>query len=73
MAAVFERRNPVILGNGAEQTTISLTEDQIADLVQFLVALTDPRMKETDSLAPETVPSGLPVDVVGARQFPIYE
>ncbi|HYD48639.1 MAG TPA: cytochrome c peroxidase [Terriglobales bacterium] len=73
MAAVFERRNPVVLGPNPGQTRIDLSEEQIADLVQFLVALTDPRMKETDSLAPETVPSGLPVDVVGPRRFPIYE
>jgi cytochrome c peroxidase len=73
MAAVFERRNPVVLGNGPDQTRIELTPTQIDELVQFLITLTDPRMRSTNSLAPETVPSGLPVDVVGARRFPIYE
>ncbi len=73
MAAVFERRNPVVLGSGADQTKIDLTEAQIDDLVQFLIALTDPRMRDTDSLAPQTVPSELPVDVVGPHRFPIYE
>ena len=38
-----------------------------------LITLTDPRMKDTADLAPATVPSGLPVDVAAARQFPIYE
>jgi cytochrome c peroxidase len=73
MDAVFERRNPVVLGYGEGQTKITLTETQIDELVQFLITLTDPRMKDTGSLAPETVPSGLPVDVVGPREFPIYE
>ncbi len=73
MAAVFERRNPVVLGHGPGQTAIDLTDDDIADLVQFLITLTDPRMKDTDRLAPKEVPSGLPVDVPGPRHFPLYE
>jgi cytochrome c peroxidase len=73
MEAVFERRNPVVLGYGPDQMAIRLTETQIDELVQFLITLTDPRMKDTGSLAPESVPSGLSVDVVGPRAFPIYE
>jgi len=73
MAPVFERRNPVVLGYGPDQTAITLTETQIDELVAFLITLTDPRMKDTDDLAPQTVPSGLAVDVAGPRQFPIYE
>jgi hypothetical protein len=30
-------------------------------------------MLETASMAPQTVPSGLPVDVAGDRAFPIYQ
>ncbi len=73
MGPVFDRRNPVVLGPGAGQQRIDLTEAQIADLVEFLKSLTDPRMKDTASLAPKTVPSGLPVDVAGPRRFPVYD
>jgi hypothetical protein len=30
-------------------------------------------MVDTSAFAPATVPSGLPVDVPGPRQFPIYQ
>ena len=40
---------------------------------EFLKTLTDPRMNDTASLAPQTVPSGLPVDVSGPRRFPLYQ
>ena len=73
MGPVFDRRNPVVLGKDTGQTRIDLTDDQINDLVEFLKSLTDPRMLTTGDLAPETVPSGLPVDVVGPRRFPLYE
>ncbi len=73
MAAVFERRNPVVLGHGPGQLRIDLTDAQISDLIEFLKALTDPRMLDTASLAPASVPSGLPVDVPGPRSFPLYQ
>jgi len=73
MAAVFERRNPVVLGHADGQRRIDLSDEQIADLVEFLKSLTDPRMRSTDSLAPTSLPSGLPVDVVGPRRFPLYD
>ena len=73
MAAVFERRNPVVLGHGPGQRRIDLTDAQISDLVEFLKSLTDPKMLDTASLAPSSVPSGLPVDVPGPRAFPLYE
>ncbi len=72
-APVFDDRNPVVLGDGPGRQQISLTNTQVADLIEFLKALTDPRMLTSDHLAPQTVPSGLPVDVVGPRRFPIYE
>jgi cytochrome c peroxidase len=73
-APVFDqKRNPVVLGRGAGQRRIDLTEQQIADLVEFLKALTDPRMNDTATLAPASVPSGLPVDVPGPRGFPVYQ
>lgn len=72
-APVFDARNPVVLGRGLGQHRIDLTDQQVADLVEFLRALTDPRMLDTAGLAPAAVPSGLPVDVVGPRQFPTYE
>jgi cytochrome c peroxidase len=73
MAPVFEVRNPVVLGYEPGQTRIDLSDTQIDELVEFLKTLTDPRMKTSDELAPDEVPSGLPVDVVGERRFPIYE
>ena len=73
MGPVFERRNPVALGHGTGQRRIDLTDAQINDLVEFLKTLTDPKLLDTASLAPQTVPSGLPVDVPGPRHFPLYE
>lgn len=73
MAAVFERRNPVVLGSGVGQLHIALSDAEIRDIIEFLKSLTDPRMLTTGELAPSEVPSGLPVDVPGPRRFPIYE
>ena len=70
---VFDASNPVVLGHEPGQKRIDLSEAEILDVVEFLKALTDPRMLDTASLAPETVPSGLPVDVVGERSFPLYQ
>ncbi len=70
---VFDRRNPVALGHDPGQRRIDLTDQQITQLVEFLKTLTDPRMNDTASLAPQTVPSGLPVDVPGSRHFPLYQ
>lgn len=67
-----DRRNPVVLGSGEGQRRIDLSEADIADLVEFLKALTDPRMRDTAGLAPSTVPSGRPVDVAGEPEFPVY-
>jgi cytochrome c peroxidase len=72
-AAVFDPINPVVLGRGPGQTRIDLTEAQIDDLIEFLKTLTDPRMLTTDTLAPTSVPSGLPLDVPGPRRFPLYQ
>ena len=73
MGPVFDRRNPVVLGHDTGQTRIDLTDAQVTDLVEFLKSLTDPHMLDTASLAPDHVPSGLPVDVPGPRRFPLYE
>lgn len=42
--------------------TNQLTDTEIAELMAFLNALTDPNVYELNSLMPESVPSGLPVD-----------
>lgn len=39
----------------------TLSDDQVADLIAFLGALTDPASRDLSHLIPETVPSGLPV------------
>jgi cytochrome c peroxidase len=71
---IFEdRRNPVLLGPAPGLRHIDLTDAEIDDLVEFLKALTDPQMKDTAGMAPARLPSGLPVDVVGERTFPVYE
>jgi cytochrome c peroxidase len=70
---VFDSSNPVVIGRGPGQQRIDLTDAEIDDLVEFLKTLTDPRMLDTATLAPESVPSGLPVDVVGPRRFPLYQ
>jgi cytochrome c peroxidase len=72
-APVFGHLNPVVLGHGPGQQRIDLSDAQVADVIEFLKALTDPRMLDTADLAPASVPSGLPVDVAGPRHFPLYE
>lgn len=72
-AAVFDSQNPVVLGRGAGQQRIDLTDAEVDDVIAFLIALTDPRMLDTATLAPQTVPSGLPVDVPSEREFPVYQ
>lgn len=70
---VFDEANPVVLGSGPGQPRIDLTDAEVDDLVEFLKALTDPRMLDTATIAPQSVPSGLPVDVPGPRRFPLYQ
>ena len=41
----------------------SLTDDQVGDLMAFLHALSSPSATAGCELIPESVPSGLPVDV----------
>jgi cytochrome c peroxidase len=69
---VFADANLVVLGSGPGQKKISLGEAEIADVVEFLKALTDPRMLDVSDLAPDEVPSGLPIDVPGARRVTRY-
>lgn len=70
---VFDSRNPVALGPGRGQILIELDGNDVADLIEFLRTLTDPRMLDLGHLAPQEVPSGLPVDVPGPRRFPLYQ
>lgn len=57
---------PVDAALGAIDPALSalepLSEREIADLVAFLEALTDPAATDLDHLIPESVPSGLPID-----------
>lgn len=72
MEVVFDPvHNPVVVGPGSPHD-ISLTAEEIDHLVAFLIALTDPGMFAASALAPDAVPSGLPVDVPGPQRFPIY-
>lgn len=41
-----------------------MSEDDVADLVAFLLALTDPAARDLSHLVPDSVPSGLPLDPV---------
>ena len=45
-----------------ELDPVRLTDEQVAQLVTFLDALTDPRSVDQSDLIPERVPSGLPVE-----------
>ena len=44
------------------RTPFGLSEQEIADIVEFLKSLTDPRAGEMTAVAPGRVPSGLPID-----------
>jgi cytochrome c peroxidase len=44
------------------QEPIDLDDEELADLVQFLEALSDPKVESLGDIRPDSVPSGLPVD-----------
>jgi cytochrome c peroxidase len=44
------------------RTPLGLSDQEIAEIVEFLEALTDPRAREMRTVAPSRVPSGLPID-----------
>ncbi len=50
-----------LLLNGQNFKPVKLSKGQIANLVEFLKALTDPKSRDLSGEAPATVPSGLPV------------
>ncbi len=50
------------IADANELEPVALSEDDIADLAEFLRALTDPAHRNPEHLIPETVPSGLPVN-----------
>ncbi len=50
------------IAQAIEIPSVALTEAEIADLMAFLAALTDDTAARGRLGAPETVPSGLPVD-----------
>lgn len=52
-------RDAIAVANELEPT--ELDDDEVADLVAFLHALTDPRSRDQQHLVPASVPSGLPV------------
>jgi cytochrome c peroxidase len=57
--------NPVLTDAIARANTLRptpLSDTQIAELVAFLKALTDPAFRDANHLVPDHVPSGLPVD-----------
>ena len=41
-----------------------LRDDDVADLVKFLLSLTDPAARDLSHITPDAVPSGLPVDKI---------
>ena len=54
-----ELRSRIAAANELEPRDLS--DREVADLVAFLHALTDPAMQDTVRLVPAEVPSGLPV------------
>jgi cytochrome c peroxidase len=49
------------IANANELAPRNLTGPEIADLIEFLKALTDPKSRDMSHLVPASVPSGLPV------------
>ena len=41
---------------------LPISEEEVADLVDFLLALTDPAARDLSHITPSEVPSGLPLD-----------
>lgn len=54
-------------------TPLPLDDGQVADLLAFLEALTDPRAVDLSGLLPEAVPSGLPVADALPRDLPFQD
>ena len=48
--------------DGAVRGELSLTDEEVAQLVAFLLALTDPAALDLSAAEPAEVPSGLPID-----------
>jgi cytochrome c peroxidase len=71
MLPLFDEKNPVVVGPGTEHDG-TLTDREIDLVVEFLIALTDPRMRDVAALEPVWVPSRLPTDVAGPPRFPVY-
>lgn len=69
---VFDASNPVVVGPETD-IHIELSEQDIDDLVAFLRTLTDPEMLEFVDAAPAELPSGVPADVPGPREFPLFQ
>ena len=68
--ADYQRRDTWVLNTSALRDAIAqanelngpaLRDDEVADLVEFLKALTDPSSRDQSHLIPNAVPSGLPV------------
>jgi len=56
----FERQAHSVAGS--MRAGLPLSEDDVADLVDFLLALTDPEARDLSHITPSEVPSGLPLD-----------
>lgn len=56
----FERQAHSVAG--PLEAGLPLNEDDVADLVQFLLSLTDPAARDLSHITPSAVPSGLPLD-----------
>lgn len=70
---VFDDANPVVVGPGTGTMVVpKLSNAEVLLVIEFLKALTDPRMRDTAALQPTSLPSGLPPDVPGPRRFPQY-
>ena len=60
--AMSDQEEMIRIAEATEIIPVSLSEDQIADLLAFLDALTDPAAGKGRLGAPQNVPSGLPLD-----------
>ena len=56
----FERQAHSVAG--PMQAGMPINEEDVADLVAFLLSLTDPAARDLSHITPSEVPSGLPLD-----------
>ncbi|WP_163849748.1 cytochrome-c peroxidase [Pseudooceanicola aestuarii] len=63
-AVLHDQEELIRIAAAVEITPVTLSDTQVADILAFLDALTDPRATTGRLGAPDSVPSGLPMDMI---------